>query len=283
MSACTPKNEKHKNHHKVCVFVASSDNTKDVFRNVIASYEIYWGKCRYPKFVGLNSYDEEIARRFTIMTAPPDGWRAELLEQIRLLPCEITHILLMLDDFLLLSPVNDERLDYLIDKALQIGFIYTRLVPMSSALLFRLIRRLKNRLSGKVFDEIPRRKEYFSSLQPALWNRDHLVAMLELPGTIWEFETQGLPHAKHYAITHTPPIRCVHIVEKGRWMPDTLLRFKYQGLPFMPGGRPLRPSIEIPLLWWHRFKFAIIGYTGVRARRMLGLAMPKHKQNQRSK
>jgi hypothetical protein len=271
------------NYRRVCIFVASSDNTKDVFKNVMASYGKFWVDCRYRKYLGLNSHDEEINNQFTIITVQPDGWRAELLGQIRLLPSDISHILLMLDDFLLLSPVDGTRLDSLIDEALKKGYNYTRLVPMYSALLIRLIRRFKSSVSGKVFEEIMKNEVYFSSLQPALWQREHLVAMLELPGTIWEFEAQCLPNARHYAISHTPPIICQHVVEKGKWMPDALLHFKCLGLPFILGGRPKRPSIEIPLVWCRRFKFAIIGYTGVRVRRMLAMASTKASRIGRSK
>jgi hypothetical protein len=275
MSVCTTENEKHENHRKVCIFVSSSDKTKDVFKNVIASYETYWGKCCYRKYAGLNSHDVEITRHFTIIIAKTNGWRRELLEQIRLLPSEVSNILLMLDDFLLLSPVNVERLDLLIDQALINGFNYLRLVPMSAAFIFHLIRLLKNSLGKKDYEEIPETEEYFSSLQPALWKRDHLVSMLELPGTIWEFETKGVPNAKHYAITHAPPIRCIHVVEKGEWMPDALLRFKCLGLPFSPGDRSQRPPIEILLIWFRRFKFAIIGYTGIRIRKILEMRYSK--------
>jgi hypothetical protein len=237
----------------------------------MASYDKFWRNCRYRKYVGLNSNDAEIVSSFNIMAAPVDGWRSELLTQIQSLPGDVTHVLLMLDDFLLLSPVNEVRLDYLVAQAADKNIDYLRLVPMTSALIFRILRQVKNRLLGREFETIAPDTPYYSSLQPTLWKREHLLAMLELPGSIWDFENQSLPGANHYAITHSPPIRCVHVVEKGEWMPDAALRFRRLALIFTPGIRQMRPPREIPLLWYRQAKFALIGYTGLRARRILGI------------
>ncbi|QCI79234.1 hypothetical protein E6W36_05685 [Hankyongella ginsenosidimutans] len=84
-----------------CLFVASSDRTRDVFDQVYAGFGKLWPYCPWPRYVGLTTAVPEASLHgFTpIATGVECGWRGELNAQIQQLPPEISHIILMLDDF----------------------------------------------------------------------------------------------------------------------------------------------------------------------------------------
>ncbi len=251
----------------ICVFVASSDNTRDVLRQVIPSFGKSWPDCPFERFVGLNSAAPPgVAAGFHPVYAPVSGWRAELLAQIRQLPARYGHVLLLLDDFLILSPVDADRLRRLFAEALRRGLDYVRLVPVRRAAAPRLARALVRDAGG--IEPISPSSPYYSSLQAALWKRGHLLETLETAGRdIWAFEHQRLDGRPHFAIAGDPPIDYRHVVEKGRWQPYAARLFASLDLPFHPGGRAALGRLASLTLWLNRVKFAVLGYSVVRLRR----------------
>jgi len=198
------------------------------------------------------------------VTAPVQDWRHELFAQISRLPPAYKYVLLFLDDFFLFSRVNTPRLLMLLDKAIRTDIRYLRLVPISRALLPSLTHAVTKAFHPVDFEIIPERQPYYSSLQVAFWNREHLTAMLGLTGSIWDFEHQNIPGAPHYAVAGKPPLRYVHVVEKGKWGPGVARLFKAAGLPFTPGERGQLPAINLVRVWLNRLKFQLIGYSVIR-------------------
>lgn len=258
------------NSGSVCVFVASSDNTLDVFLSVSQSFAKFWPNCAFPIYVGLNTYRNlEEGSVFHQVCAPATGWRSELAEQLKSLPNSITHILLFLDDFLLLEPVNDLEINQLIFEAQTEGLKYLRFVPYSRAFipfLFCKICAVFKPLRKRI---IPSCIPYYSSLQVALWQKDHLQNMLSVTGSIWEFEHRSLIGIHHYAVEDISPIKYVHVVEKGKWKRTSHKIFRDAGIPFLPGARPFLSFLEQLNLGLNKIKFSLIGYSYVRLKRVL--------------
>lgn len=256
--------------HNICLFISSSDNTLDVLRHVIPSFEKFWPDCPFEKFVGLNSaVDPKAIDGFHPVYAPVSGWRAELLEQIFHLPEQYGYILLFLDDFLILSPVNGDRLRLLFDEALHREIDYLRLVPIRRAAIQRIANRIYRKNRGGI-EPIGAGSPYYSSLQAALWKRRHLADMLALrERDVWEFEHQQLNGHPHFAISGSPPIHYRHIVEKGRWQPYARRLFAKLDLPFRGGERGMHSPHAHLTLWLNRVKFELVGYAVVRLKRFL--------------
>jgi len=245
--------------HNICLFISSSDNTLDILRQVIRSFDLCWTDCPFEKFVGLNSIvDESLVSGFHPVSAPVSGWRMEVLEQILQLPAQFDHILLFLDDFLILSPVDTERLQKLLDKALRCEIEYFRLIPIRRAAIPRIARRTL-RGSSQEMEPVEVQSPYYSSLQVALWKRSHLIDMLKLDGKhIWDFEYQEIGN---------PPIKYIHVVEKGKWQPYSRKFFRKLNLPFDPGDRIVSGRQAYLVLWLNSIKFEIVGYSAMRLKR----------------
>lgn len=252
----------------VCVFVASSDNTMDVFQKVSRSFSIFWPDCHFPKYVGVNTLSKaDGVSGFEAVCAPVAGWRAELAVQVGRLPTSITHILLFLDDFLLLEQVNNVEIDRIVEEVRSEGLKYLRFTAVSRAFIPRALRAIYGKIKPTRKNLIPDSMPYYSSLQVALWQRDHLQTMLALPGNIWEFENQSIRGVPHYALEDVAPIKYVHVVEKGKWKRNTDRLFRAIHLSFSPGNRPILSVFEQLTLEYNKMKFMIFGYLYVKAKR----------------
>lgn len=257
--------------HRVCIFVSSSDNTKDVFTQVFRSFDTCWQDCEFEKFVGLNTVDPGLdLHGFQPVYAPVSGWRSELLTQILQLPVSFTHVLLFLDDFLLLADVDSGSLAPLIAAAIERGIAYLRFRTVRRAFIPALFAEIKNMRAGAAVERIPEDFPYYSSLQVTLWKREHLIEMLRATnGTIWDFELQKPGAGGHYAVVNKLPIQYAHVVEKGLWQHDAPAIFHKAGIPFAKGSRPIAPAPAVFTSFLSRFRFFCFGFMWLRLRACL--------------
>lgn len=257
-------------HNNIVVFVASSDNTADVLRQVSPSWLQFWPDCPYPIYVGLNSPIPDLPPRFQPIYAPKAGWRDEVRAQIAQLPASISQIVLVLDDFLFLQPVDQARFARLAQQALSEQIPYLRLIPQLRAWVPRQIEALRRSL-GKLppYERIGQDMPYYSSLQIALWQKSHLLEMLALPGNIWDFENQRIPKIQHYAVYGESVIRYVHVVEKGKWGHYAPELFQQIGLPLEMGKRAQHSAGMHRTMWINRLKFEVYGYAWLRLKKRL--------------
>lgn len=254
----------------MAVFVASSDNTADVLRQVGPSWLKFWPDCPYPIYVGLNSPMADLPPRFQPIYAPKAGWRDEVRAQIAQLPNALSHIVLVLDDFLFLGPVDQARLGQLAARAMDAPLPYLRLIPQQRAWLPRQIEGLRQRMGQlPLYERIGQDMPYYSSLQIALWQKTHLLAMLALPGNIWDFENQRISKVQHYAVYGAPVIRYVHVVEKGKWGHYAPGLFQQIGLPLAMGQRTQHSAGMHRTMWLNRMKFEVYGYAWLRLKKRL--------------
>jgi len=91
---------------------------------------------------------------------------------------------------------------------------------------------------------------FYSSMEIAFWSKAHFLTLLELPGSIWDFEHQKQSGVAHYAVTGSAPIVYTHLVEKGRWLPYASTLLKQAGLSSELGTRGVYPNGASVRLWF---------------------------------
>jgi len=253
---------------RVAVFISSSDNTRDVLVQVSRAFKIFWPDCPFPRYVGLNTptVTDQVSG-FEPIYVPVAGWRSELRAQVDHLPGRIDYVILFLDDFLLLDQVDTSEIERVVRAAIQGQLDYLRLVPQARAAMSQLYNKLRRRKNDK-WERIADSMPYYSSLQVALWKKEHLKRMLDGPGSIWDFENHRLPHITHYAV-HEGLFKYVHVVEKGKWKATAAQDFKSIKLEFSSGKRQTLPSWRQYILGFNRIKFLVIGYSYVRLKRLM--------------
>jgi hypothetical protein len=218
---------------EVAVLICSSDNRMDIVQRVLPSLFRFWPDCPYPIYVGLNS-NCELAPRVKTLVAQPSEWRKECFEQVAQI--SETHVIVLLDDFLIQQPVDTQRITTLVDVALHSNISYLRLMPFGKSSLKYLTALMRMGDRGRIH-MITKDRPFYSGLQIALWNRAHFMSLLQLRGSIWEFEHQRVLGVNHYVVTENPAIQYSHLVEKGRWLPYAQSLLKRAGLPANLGER----------------------------------------------
>ena len=229
---------------------------RDILERVLPSIFKYWPSCPYPIYVGVNTHCG-FSSRVTPLVAQPSEWRRECLEQVAQLP--ETHLIVVLDDFLFQKPVDQITLSKFVSQATTLDLQYLRLLPVGQSLRQRLTRLLRARPSVGI-QAIRDGQRFYSGLQIAIWNKLHFVSLLELEGSIWDFEHHQRPGARHYAITDYPPITYRHLVEKGRWLPYAKSLLDRAGLSTDLGVRPIWSKWMNLLLLLDIVRFYVLGY-----------------------
>jgi hypothetical protein len=237
------------------VFISSSDSRRDVLDRVIPSVSRNWPDCPYPVFAGLNSRPDRLQSNITAVLAPVSEWREELAAQLRQVPQQL--LIVLLDDYLIESRVNQERVEELLATFERLRLHYLRLSPLGLSLLERVVpwgRRFPDGIRLISAD-----RPFHSSLRIAIWQKEHLLGLLEMTGSIWDFEHQGRDGVSHFAIAGRPPIRYQHLVEKGRWQPYARRLLRKAGLSDELGSRPAWPEWAYGRVWMDELRFFLCG------------------------
>jgi hypothetical protein len=227
-----------------------------------------WPDCPFTKFVGLTTPTDGPIYGFKPLAARAEkGWRQELLDQVAQLPPHYTHVLLLLDDFLLLKRPNNAVLVNICGSAVAADLSYVRLKPLDRGYLGRAVRRISSLGQLRIL-RIPEDEPYVAALQAVVWERAYLMELLALPGSIWEFEhTKG--DVPHFCISDAL-LEYRHLVEKGAWRGYARGLLAKVGASFDPGSRRLRPASDRSAFVVEKIKFGILGFSVVRVKRFLG-------------
>ena len=240
----------------VAVFVCSSDSRRDVVDRVLPSILKFWPDCPYPIYVGLNTCDRPLLHGTPILASPSE-WCSEFSSQLAHL--EEDYLIVILDDFLIRRPVDQMRMEKLVQQALTLNLTYLRLLPLGRSLPARLVSwRPPERVPG--IERIRERRPFYSALQIAIWRKDHLQTMLRSSLSIWDFEHLCVPDSQHCAIKDDPPIHYRHLVERGRWLPDARSLLQRAGFPGDLGVRPVWSSSRYVRLFLDQVRWTLLGY-----------------------
>jgi hypothetical protein len=239
------------------VFICSSDSRYDVLKRILPSVLKFWTDRPYPLYAGMNTA-WELPPQVLPVLAPASHWQQEFSAQLGQIP--EAYVLVLLDDFLLHTAVDQPRMAHLVRHAITLDLPYLRLVPLGRSLVARLTGRRPTQLSADL-EHIPANHPFYCGLQATLWRKQHLLSRLVKQQSIWEFEHQAVPEAVHCAITHSPPIRYRHLVERGRWLPDAPSLLRRAGLPIDLGDRPMWSKLRYGRLCLDQIRWSLLGYS----------------------
>jgi hypothetical protein len=250
---------------KIPIFVASSDNTHDVFSVVSPSLVESISVDRYEMFVGLNSIS--VSLPFHGVYAPASNWANELSLQLKQLPSQIEYLVLVLDDFYFYKKTQENKLKNIYKYAVEKNVDYLRLIPVKRSIFARIIRSIffkKSELIKRINSDEP----YYSSLQVAIWKKEYLIFLLESKVNIWEFEHLAQKNSHHFAVCENGIVGYEHLVEKGKWLihAKNLLPYCVDN-SFLKRGWDTRKFYKYKLL--RELKFQIYGYSIFKIKRYI--------------
>jgi hypothetical protein len=256
------------------ILIMTCDKTYDVFSHFKLAFQKYWPNRNLKLFIGANSNSN--VRQLTkldnveIILTPRSDWGNESIFQLQYIKenyPNFSHILVFLDDFILNEKVDQSYFEGIVKIAQSDNLKYLRLKRLEGS-LFDLFAQ--NMLRNFLFPDqkhfrISNLHPYYSSLQVALWEIDHLVKFINRSKDIWDFEHLIDNENPHFSV-YKDCFSYKHIVEKGEWeIYAKQYCLKYISY-FDEGSRPTRPRtfLNVILHFITTIKFELLGYSVLR-------------------
>lgn len=252
-----------------CILVASSDRARDIFEITFQNSDAMWRQCGWPRYAGFTSRHADLHGFVGLAANAPADWRGELGDQLDRLPDHIRYVLLLIEDFLITSPVDGRQLQAMADHVRDHDLAYVRLVPLTRNLFGRLVEAVRRMIDKRPLRVFRCSEPYYSAVEPAIWRRDYLRAKLRNPGTIWEFEREVGPE-QHHAVWE-PIVNYKPLVGRGMWYPEAPRLLAQQGYSLDGSTRPRQTAAPMLRRLRERIVFNLLGYLSFRLRRRFNM------------
>jgi len=196
-----------------CVLVASCDQYADLWPVFLSLFYRAWPDCPYSVYLGSNHLECNDARVKGILVGDDRGWGRGIREMLRRI--ESTHVLVLLEDFLLLSRVDTDLVLRLERQLIELDGAYLRLRPFPAP-DYPLARY-------PLFGENALGAPYRCSMQVALWRKESLLDLLVDQESPWGFELNGARRsdisARGFYCTWSHVFNYYAGVARGKWIP----------------------------------------------------------------
>ena len=223
--------------NKCIILVPSCDAYADLWPTFLHGVKKYWSDCPFELYLGANELRCEEDGVRGIGSNEGLVWSSRLRDFLGQVEC--THVLLMLEDFILRKPVATAEIMDALTVCTENQLDCLRLVPRPAPC---------NRPDGKEkYGRIEPGEIYRFSTQAAIWRKEFLLQILQPGLSIWQFELGAKDPefevgAKVWGV-YTPllPYEGIfthHVVEKGKWLPHELWILRRKRFPITEGGRP---------------------------------------------
>ena len=199
----------------------SCDKNKDILNHLLLSFKIYYKNNFLQHFIGINSSLNQKKEDYTELITPKSNWREESIYQITEIKNKfpnLTHLIVILDDFILNNYVDNIKLNSIINDPSFDRIKYLRLKKIEEPILRRILIffRKKSMLGSSKIINIRKTHPYFYSLQVAIWDINYLLHAIQNSKDIWHFENQKSGNVDHFSVQNNI-FHYKHIVEKGKW------------------------------------------------------------------
>lgn len=222
---------------KCAVIVSSCDKYEDAWTPFFTLIGKYWTDCPYPFYLNTETrkVDKIAGIPVTSISNPYQNcsWGKRLIHALKQINSE--YVIFMLEDFFLMSPVDQKELDHSIElmdanpKVSNINFGYGKSIESTDFIDPLYAKRSRN--TG-----------YYLNAQAAIWRRKMLIELLSPYESAWQFELYGSERAKLYSYDFIIrkddiPIFDYHTqlsfnlgIQKGMWMKGNVEFFQKEGI-----------------------------------------------------
>jgi hypothetical protein len=211
------------------ILILSCDKYSDAWEPFFFFLFYFWPDCPFPVFLLANQLTFPDGR-VTTLHAPLDlkDWSSECLFALDRIPT--ANVILLLEDYFLSAPVQEETVVHLIQYAHSRNAGYLRLVPIPPPDL----PCDDNLLVGEILPG----SLYRTSTQAAWWNKNTLRQVLRAGESPWEFEKNSSKRSAHLTELFLslregegyPFDYYTTAIRKGLWEPGALEMCKQYGI-----------------------------------------------------
>lgn len=217
------------------ILILSCDKFNDLWEPFVSQFRKVWPDCSYRIYLGANELDVKVSGVNLVKSGPDKDWSSSL---IRILGgIEESNLLVLLEDAFPIGPFDLPELERAFESlgAGKFQHIHFRPIPNPDS--------VENGFG------IYKKGAPYRANVVGFWNKKYLEELL-LPGeNPWMFEIMG-----SYRTSYTEGFGCltgylfeyVHLVEKGKWLPEVpewnskfTLGLNMQARPVLEGGRKI--------------------------------------------
>lgn len=219
------------NNKQVSVIVSSCDKYEDAWKPFFFFFKKYWPDCPFRVYLitETKKYYDPDNKIISLNVGTGITWSARLKKALKKIDSK--YVIFLLEDFFLLSNVNQKEIDRCIDimdKDRKIAVID-----------WEYVERIKTNPSpyeGYAYRD--RSAMYFLNCQSALWRRKDLISFLSPYEDAWQFEFYGSERAKLFSkefLCMNSPLNPVFVynvnwntgygLHKGKWLESNIKLF----------------------------------------------------------
>lgn len=208
---------------EVCIVVLSCDKYDDCWDIFKKLFEKYWPDCPYNIYLATETKKYDGIE--TISINEPI-WTTRIRKTLETLKTK--YVIILLDDFFIRNPVNQEKIEYCINNFDQQTVTFNFELEYSN--------NIEVGLNG--FKLRPRFSPYLHSCQPGIWNREKLINHLSIPQSPWDWETMSFnSEEKFYINSSKNPIIDIGYyshnkfsIVRGKWAREIVSFFDKEGI-----------------------------------------------------
>lgn len=185
----------------LAVLVLSCDKFSDAWDPFFSMFFHYWPDCPYKIYLCTETKNYTHPAVINIRSGKELGWSARLQWAVE----NITesHLLFLLEDYIFLKPVKNERIADCYQVMKETASCYLRLFPCPGP---------DESLPGYPgIGVINPGSPYRNCTQAALWRKDALLSIIDPQESVWDFELIGVKRAENL----NGMFLCVEVDEKG--------------------------------------------------------------------
>lgn len=208
----------------MAILIVSCDKYADLWDIFLPLKNKYWKQCEYVTYIGSN-YKKIDERECSCITIGEDKtWTENTLEMLKKINHE--YVLMLLEDHFIIDYVDNEKIDKLLQYAIKENTDCLRVYPSP-----RPCNVIDKELG---IGEVKLTAPYCISTMPAIWRKDSLMKLLEIPQSAWEFEQVNSKNALNSSLnikcTIDPCINICNGVERGKWYSSTVKLLENNGI-----------------------------------------------------
>lgn len=204
---------------EVSLLVLSCDRYSDLWQPFFTLFWQNWSDCPFPVYLLSNYQSCDDPRVTTLPVGEDVSWSGGLKQALTRIPTP--YVMLLLEDFFLLSAVDTPRILACYNTLRQLDGDMLRLKPDPPP---------NHPVAGfSAIGQIDKDAFFRISTQAAIWRREFLLSLLQERESAWEFEVKASDRSRQISdrlyCTWEPVLDYSHAIEKGKWFRWAAKRF----------------------------------------------------------
>lgn len=217
-------------HNDFCILLLSCDKYADLWPVTLGQFRKHFHNNIYPVYFGSNKIAPADPDVISVLSGPDRDWSSSYAHILEKIPYR--KIFVLLEDLVIDSPINSTEFDECIRFMLARDAMHIK---------YWSAPKPGRATDHDFFWEYSRGAPYRATVC-GFWDREYLLRLL-LPGeSPWNFEIMGsyrTSYSDGFYATVKPLFEFVNIIEKGYWIPESLVWATKNDIHFDLSRRPM--------------------------------------------